>query len=107
MPGGDITSVFLLGLLVLWVGVLICLRRSLAVKPTPEPIWPGMPAAEARKARQGDDELDGLTLLGISLVILGYVIMGYVLTYWDLGLGAGALFTGFVVIPVAVAWRTR
>ncbi len=107
MPGGDITSVFLLGLLALWAGVLVCLRRTLAVKPSPQPTWPGMPPARAQKVRQRNDELDGLTVLGISLVILGYLIMSYVLTYWELGLGAAAFFAGFVVIPVVVAWRTR
>ncbi len=107
MPGGDITSVFLLGLLAFWVGVLICLRRSLVAKPTPQPTWPGMPTAEARKVRQDDRELDGITLLGISLVILGYIIMCYVLTYWEFGLGAVAIFAGLVAVPVVVAWRTR
>ena len=107
MPGGDITSVFLLGLLAFWVGVLVCLRRYLAAKPMPQPTWPGMPTTGVRKARQGDDDLDGKTLLGISLVIVGYMIMAYVLTYWEVGLGAAAFFAGFVLIPVVVAWRTR
>ncbi|MEM7119961.1 MAG: hypothetical protein AAF563_01715 [Pseudomonadota bacterium] len=107
MPGGDITSVFLLGLLAFWIGVLVCLRRYLAVKPMPQPTWPGMPTTRARKARQGDDDLDGMTLLGVSLVIVGYMIMAYVLTFWEVGLGAVAFFAGFVLIPVVAAWRTR
>ena len=107
MPGGDITTVFLLGVLSLWAGVLICLRRSLAAKPTPHPILPGLPAVEPRPDHQPGDELDGLAVLGISLVIFGYMVMCYVLAFWEIGLGAAAFFAGFVLIPVVVAWRTR
>lgn len=82
MLGDDVTTAFLLGILLLWIGALICLRGSLFASQVARlPATPATPASDRQAAVNGDSDIDDLSVLGISLVIVGYTIFCYALLF--------------------------